>query len=164
MRRLIMNATLRWMIALTAMLLTGQGLCASAMGVCAGSVEQDRKVMAAVQASGAAHDGFTVEEVHFGTAVMREYIAPTGVVFAIDWKGMIHPDVTQLLGSVTEAYLGDLLRVPAQPKRRKVGVEADEIVLQKWGQPGEPHGRAYVPDLAPQGVKVDRMWLEWPAA
>ncbi len=159
-----MNRWLRWTFIFIAALLVCQGVCTSVIGACAHSAEADRKVMAAVQAANTVRDGYTVKEIHFGAAMMREYIAPTGVVFGIDWKGMIHPEVTQLLGSFTGAYLDDLLRIPDQPRRLKVDVEPEEIVVKTWGRPGDVHGRAYVRDLAPQGVRVDRMWLGWPAA
>ncbi len=155
-----MDARLKWTITFIAALLVVQGLCTSVIGACAGSTQQDKKVMEAVRATSTVRDGYTVEEIHYGAAVMREYITPTGVVFGIDWKGMIHPDVTQLLGSFTDAYLEDLLQAPGQSKRLKIVVEAEEIVVRRWGQPADPHGRAYAPDLAPQGVKIDQMWLE----
>jgi len=156
-----MNASLRWAIIFAAVLLIGQGLCTSVMAVGDGSAGQGESIMAAVRASRSVCDGYTVEEIRYGAAIMREYVAPTGVVFGIDWKGMIHPDVTQLLGSFAGTGPEEALRAPGPPK---IDTEAEDVVIQKWGQPDDPHGRAYAPDLAPQGVKIDKMWLSWPAA
>ncbi len=156
-----MKTVSRWVITAAAVLLVGQGFYASVMD-CAGAAEKDNDVEAVHRAGHAVHDGYRVEEIRYGAAMMREYITPTGVIFGLDWKGMIHPDVTDLLGSIAGTH-PEGPADPGQAKKSKTDTEAEEVVIQKWGQPDDPHGRAYAPDLAPQGVKPDRMWLDWPA-
>jgi len=150
-----MNTWMRWTIALVAGLLVGLGLSSSTIDRCGDSAEG--KITAA-RAAGTIHDGYTVQEIRYGAAVIREYVAPSGVVFGIDWRGMVHPDAQRLLGSFTNACPEDSSWIPGQG-RRKVRVEAKDDVIRKWGPPTDLHGRAYAPRLTPPGINVDKMWL-----
>ena len=109
------------------------------------STREEREVIAAVRAGSTVCCGYTVREIHFGKAAMREYIAPSGVVFGVDWEGMVQPDITRLLGSFADAYLEDLLQGPGEPKNLGVKIETEDIVVQKWRPPGDVCGRAMSP-------------------
>jgi hypothetical protein len=137
--------------------LVGQEAFSMVKGNCAESIGSSREVIEPLSAAGAARDGYVVREIRYGAAAMREYITPSGVVFGIDWKGMIRPAVNQLLGSVTNGNPEDL------PRQMKGGGRTEDIVVQKWGSPAEPQGRAYMPELAPAGIKMEHIWLPWPA-
>jgi hypothetical protein len=101
--------------------------------------------------------GYEVREIHYGQALMREFVTPSGVVFALDWDGMIKPDVEHLLGSSPDERLRDLLPIPGESKLRSHIPERD-IVRRRSGTPDDPHGRAYVPYLVPPGVKMEEAW------
>jgi hypothetical protein len=148
-----MKTRFRWKITLLVafLLLLGQGFSVCVRGNCADSAEKDREIIAAIRAASTVCYGYTVREIHYGKATMREYIAPSGVVFGIDWKGMVQPDITHLLGSFADAYLEDLLQVPCQRRNLRIGIESENIVVRKWGPSGDVRGCAYVPGLVPPG-------------
>ena len=101
--------------------------------------------------------GYTVREIHYGRALMREFIAPSGVVFALDWKGMPRSDVKGLLGSSADERLEDLLPIFGR-RDSATGVSERDIIWEKSGPPGDFQGRAYVPCLVPSGVTIGDVW------
>lgn len=84
--------------------------------------------------------------------VVREYVSPAGKVFAISWQGPATPDFRQLLGP----YFDQLQR--AQAKRNGRGpllIDQPGLVFHSGGHMRAFAGRAYIPDLVPQGVNPD---------
>jgi len=88
---------------------------------------------------------------------VREYISASGVVFGVAWNGLIHPDLTQLLGSYAGEYQEVLQQTKRKAGRRSIRVTTGHIVVEKWGHIRNLQGRAYIPALIPQGVTVDEI-------
>jgi hypothetical protein len=87
-----------------------------------------------------------------GVAI-KEYVAPTGKVFAVGWQGQHIPNLRQLLGSYFEQYSRALAS-----SRRGHGplfVQLPGLVVQSSGHTRAFVGRAYVPQMFPEGVKVE---------
>jgi hypothetical protein len=76
----------------------------STLGEPANSVASDRKAFSAVQRATATRKGYTVQEFESDANVVREYITRSGIVFAVAWNGLSHPDLTSLLGSYVGEY------------------------------------------------------------
>ena len=74
------------------------------MGESTDSVASDETALVAKRASKTDRNGYTVQELRSDSVTLREYVAPTGVIFAIAWNGLIHPDLTPLLGSYAGEY------------------------------------------------------------
>jgi len=129
----------------------------AALGGPVDSLESDRKVLSAVYGSTAVKSACTVRKIVSDATTLNEYISPSGRVFGITWKGLAHPDLTQLLGSYAEEYQNAMRQVPRQPGGRYIRVNTNRIVVEKWGHMRNLQGRAYVPDLIPQGVSVDEI-------
>lgn len=96
-----------------------------------------------------------VHELHSPTGtVVREYVSPSGTVFAVAWEGPWLPDMRQLLGSHFEEYMR---AVQAQSSgrvgRRPIAIELPGLVVHMTGHPRSYAGHAYVPEMVPQGVK-----------
>ena len=127
------------------------------LGESADSVESDRKALSAVRRATTARAGYTVHEVVSDANTVREYISSSGVVFAIAWNGLSHPDLSPLLGSYTGEYRHALRQTPRKPGRRSLQVKAKGVVVEKWGHMRNLQGRAYVPALIPPGVSVDEI-------
>jgi hypothetical protein len=127
------------------------------LGGAADSVESDRRALFAVRGGTTVHNSYSVEEIDYGGTALREYVSPDGIVFAIAWNGIRHPDLTALLGSYSGPYNKALQKTPCQPGARHLSLKADGVVVQKWGHVRNLQGRAYVPDLIPPGVALDEI-------
>lgn len=138
-------------------LMAAAGPVQAALGESVDSVASDQTALAAKRVSQMVGNGYTVQELRSDSVTLREYVAPTGIVFAIAWNGLIHPDLTSLLGSYVGEYRSALQHVPRQHGSRHRKVETDQIVVEKWGQMRNLQGRAYVPALIPSGVSIDEI-------
>ncbi len=87
-----------------------------------------------------------------GTTV-REYASAGGAVFAVTWDGPTLPNLRQLFGAFFQQYLdasqgGGLgAQVVRQPG----------LVVYSGGHMRAFHGRAYLPQLQPQGVSAESL-------
>jgi hypothetical protein len=136
--------------------LTGS-IAMAALGECADSVISDRKNFSAVQRAPITRNGYTIQEFQSGANVVREFISPTGVVFAVAWNGLSHPDLTTLLGNYLDEYREALRQTPRERGRRQFKVKTNGVVVEKWGHMRSVHGRAYIPALIPSGVSIDEI-------
>lgn len=127
------------------------------LGQSADSVESDRIALSAGRGGITAQNGYTVQEIDQDGTTVREYVSLSGIVFAVAWNGMRHPDLTALLGTYTDQYRKALQTTPRQPGARHLSVRADGVVVEKWGHVRDLRGRAYVPDLIPTGVDIDEI-------
>jgi hypothetical protein len=130
--------------------------CASAtLGESSTSTEVDRASMSATLRM-LPSPKYTVHEIQTpsGTTV-REYVSPAGTVFAVAWHGPLMPDLRQALGSYfdryTEAAKG------AQGAHRHLAIREADLVVQSNGHMRAFSGRAYLPQLLPQGVTVEEI-------
>jgi len=119
------------------------------------SVAADRRALAAKPGAHTDLGGFTVETVMTGAATVREYVATSGMVFAIAWSGLAHPDLGPLLGSYQADYRDALQQAKRTPGRRRAQLQAGRLVVERWGHMRDLHGLAYAPALVPPGVAVD---------
>ncbi len=143
-------------LGLTAAMLA-PGNSQATLGESADSIAADQKALLAVRPSTTVRNGYTVQEVRSDAVTLREYISPAGIVFAIAWNGLIHPDLTPLLGSHAGEYEKSLRQTPHQPGRRHLRVKTNQVIVEKWGQMRNLQGRAYIPALLPPGMSVDEI-------
>ncbi|QSV45306.1 DUF2844 domain-containing protein [Geobacter benzoatilyticus] len=129
----------------------------AALGERATPVSAARKASAASQTTTAASSGYTVQEIKTGATNVREYITPSGIVFAVTWKGVSHPDLTPILGSYTSGYRQALGQAKRMRGQRRSMVSSDKVVVEKWGHMRNLQGKAYVPSLIPNGVNIDEI-------
>ena len=125
------------------------------LGESADSVDSDTRILSAVRGATTARDGYTVHEVSSGATTVREYVSPAGTVFAVAWNGLAHPDLTLLLGAYAGEYENALQQTPRKRGQRTLRVQANRVVVEKWGHIRNLQGRAYAPDLIPPGVSID---------
>src|SRR5438105_15859477 len=75
----------------------------AALGADASSVARDREALkGALTVTPAV--GYEIHELKISTGVVREYLAPGGLVFAVRWPGRRAPDLRQLLGAYFARY------------------------------------------------------------
>ena len=90
--------------------------------------------------------------------VVREYVSPDGRVFGVAWQGLFMPDLHQLLGSYLQQYSAAVEQEHAKgPGRRPLSIHQPGLVVETSGRMRAYYGRAYVPDMVPQGVKAEEV-------
>jgi hypothetical protein len=144
------------LVVSVAVLVTSRSTLA-ALGGPADSVESDRRALHALRGGTTVNDSYSVQEMDYDGTALREYVSSDGIVFAITWNGIRHPDLTTLLGSYVKSYNEALQKTPFQPGARRLSLKADGVVVEKWGRVRSLHGRAYAPDLIPPGVALDEI-------
>jgi Protein of unknown function (DUF2844) len=99
---------------------------------------------------------YTVEQISTprGEAI-KEYLSPSGTVFAVTWRGPRPPDLSQLLGSYFAEYQTAV--ASRRPQRGHLRVQSPNLVVEGSGHVRDLRGRAYDPTLLPAGVNVDEI-------
>jgi hypothetical protein len=154
-----MKSTLGIMICLG--LFAASLLCSSAayatLGEKATSVEADRKALSAVKRTLTAHENYQVQEMVSDANTVREFLRPDGVVFAVAWNGLSHPDLSTILGTYNAPYRQAKKSMARRHGQRRAKVQGDDVVVETWGHMRNLQGRAYVPSLVPEGVDIDEI-------
>ena len=86
-----------------------------------------------------------------GTRV-REFVSPTGRVFAVTWQGASLPDLRQLLGAFFERYVTADNALGAGAASRVI--DQPDFVVHAGGHLRAFVGRAYLPAAMPPGVAL----------
>ncbi len=97
---------------------------------------------------------FSIHEMTVASGVsVRQYVSPSGKVFAVSWEGPARPNLRQLLGS----YFDRVSAAAQSPNRRRgpLFIQEPGLVYQQGGHMRFLHGKAYIPELVPQGVDID---------
>jgi len=102
---------------------------------------------------------FTLHEIKASTGtVVKEYASPTGKVFAITWRGRFIPNMQQLLGSYYQQFAdAAAAQRAARPGHRPLDIQQPGLVVQNGGHMRSYFGKAYVPEMLPQGVTKDEI-------
>lgn len=123
----------------------------AALGGDAASIQQDASHFKA-QVRLTQKQAYAVHEMQTsGGATVREYVSPAGKVFGVAWQGPVIPDLQQLLGS-------SYARFTAAAQGRKgvrgpLTINESGLVLQSGGHMRAYIGKAYIPEMLPEGVQ-----------
>lgn len=102
--------------------------------------------------------GYAVVEIHDARGdVVRKFVAPGGVIFAVAWRGPAVPDLHALLGSRFAAFHRALVAQQSQRPRRRgpLYVAVDDLVVQNSGHMRAFAGRAWLTDALPRGLSAE---------
>lgn len=147
----------RILLALSAAALATAQPARAALGETTDSAAPQEHPVAVTQrwTSGGGH--YSIRESVSDSTTVREYLSARGVVFALAWDGLTHPDLSRLLGSYAAEYHDAMQAAPPTPGRRCHEVKTDRLVVEKWGHMRHLQGRAYATLLVPAGVSVDEI-------
>lgn len=142
-----------WLTSLALFLLAAAVPAAAALGEDAISVPADQKQMAAtLEITSAAK--FAVHQLELPSgSVVRQYVSPAGMVFAVSWQGPSLPDLRQVLGRYFSQYSETLSNQGAGNGRGMIQLPG--LVVQIGGRMRAFFGRAYVPQMLPRGVLAE---------
>jgi len=122
----------------------------AALGGDAASVSADQAAFNAGQEI-ADHGSYSVYTLTTPAGLtVREYLAATGGVFAVAWKGPMLPNLRQLLGGYYARYV-------STPRTHRGGhghraLRQSDLVVESSGHMRAFFGRAYLPQALPAGV------------
>lgn len=88
-------------------------------------------------------------------ATIREYVLPSGIVFAVTWSGPRVPDLRELFGSHFQSYRDEIEARPAG--RGPVRIERADLIVEAGGRMRAFRGRAWLPQRLPAGMTVDEI-------
>jgi hypothetical protein len=130
----------------------------AALGATTASIEPDRISMKG-QLRSRSGAGYSVEEIATASGtVVREYVSPAGVVFAVSWSGPAMPNLQQTFGSYfTQFQAAVQARRAEQPALRghnHLEIRTPSLVVHAMGHMRHYFGVAYVPSLLPTNVSV----------
>lgn len=104
-------------------------------------------------------DAFALHEIRSASGTMiREYVNPSGTVFAVAWDGPWLPDLRQVLGEYFDRYQSAMRsRQRARAGRGAFVINESGLIVQMSGHPRAFTGRAYLPALLPPGVQPESL-------
>jgi hypothetical protein len=117
------------------------------------SVQSDQaKMQGSLRTS--SNNSYTVHELQAPTGVaVKEYVSPSGKVFAVTWQGPFHPDLRQLLGPYFDQFAQAEQAQHAQRHGHgPVSIQQAGLVVQISGHMKSFSGKAYIPQMLPAGI------------
>jgi hypothetical protein len=94
---------------------------------------------------------YSVHEIQTSTgSTVREFVSPAGTVFGVAWHGPWNPDLQQILGQYFDQYAQAVQNKRAG--RGPVSIRQEGLVVEAGGHMRSFSGRAYLPQMLPQGV------------
>jgi hypothetical protein len=127
------------------------------LGDTVASVQADRVSMKG-QLRTRSEPGYSVQEITAANGVLvREFVSPSGVVFAVSWSGPAMPDLQQTLGTYFAQYRRTVAAQRAARQRaghHHVEIRAPSLVVHAGGHMRQYFGMAYVPSLVPQNLSI----------
>ena len=134
------------------------GPARAALGAGVASVHEDQLRLAGTRTQ-SIHAYHQVHEIVMADGSrIREFISPSGVVFAVSWSTRFKPDLQALLGTYHAEYdaaAREALRRPGI--RRQLSVQHSDFVLETSAHLNHFTGRAWVPSLTPGGLAADAL-------
>ena len=151
------GSTLSVALAVGVLLLGGEAMvpAQAGLGQTAASVQADRTSMKG-QLRATSEPGYSVQEITAANGVVvREYLSPAGVVFAVRWSGPVTPDLQQTLGSYFTQFQTAVKTQRATHQRtghHHLEIHAPSLVVHAGGHMRQYFGFAYVPSLLPSNI------------
>ena len=128
---------------------------AATLGEDVRSVAADQaQLEAALEITGAAKFSLHQLRLPSGT-VVREYVSPSGMVFAVTWRGPVPPDLQQVLGRFFDDFAAAVRTQDAGSGARRV--QAAGLVAQSGGHMRAFFGRAWLQPMLPRGVLAEEI-------
>jgi len=116
------------------------------------SVEEDRlSVHGAVTVQ--VREGYQVHEIVASGRTIKEFALPDGTIFAISWRGVSQPDLSQFLGGYFDEFRAAEAKGEKDHGRKRKTIQSQHIAVEKFGHMRDVRGRAYISSLMPAGLK-----------
>jgi Protein of unknown function (DUF2844) len=126
------------------------------LGATSASIEADRASMKG-QVRSRSEAAYSVEEITAASGtVVREFVSPSGVVFAVSWYGPSMPNLQQTFGTYFTQFQAAVQARRAQASQFRghnhLEIDTPSLVVHALGHMRQYFGVAYVPSLMPPSV------------
>jgi hypothetical protein len=143
----------------------------AALGESEDTIENDRKAISGVAippsptshpfstlTTGGTNDAYHTQIIQTDAYTLTEYINEKGIIFGMAWRGIAHPDLSQLLGGYFDEFRAAQAHtevIKGQHTHRLV--QGSHVTIEKNGHMRAFRGRAYLLDLIPKSVGLDEI-------
>lgn len=100
---------------------------------------------------------YIVNERSYHSIQIKEYVRNDGIVFAVTWSGIGHPDMQEILGSFHGSYESSQSRLKLSRHTRSFAIKEADLVVKRFGHLRNLRGQAYVPSLLPSGFDLGEL-------
>ncbi len=97
---------------------------------------------------------YNIQESIVNGITVREFVLPSGVVFAVTWRGIKHPDLSQVLGNYHAEYEKLNNQKVKAVGRAPIHVSSSKVSVKMSGHMRDVRGEAYDPSLLPAGFSI----------
>jgi hypothetical protein len=126
------------------------------LGIALATVEADVAKMKG-QARATPVAGYTMSEITLPSGtVVHEFVSSEGKVFAVSWRGMAVPDLSQTLGTYFTEYKVAARTAP-HASHHNLTVQQTDLVVRTGGHMRNWYGQAYVLSLLPPNFSLDEI-------
>ena len=145
-------------IILSSVLLLSAGSAHAVLGEKISSKQMAAKAQTSAKATARSANGSwsSISEVLDGSNV-KEFMDSNDVIFAVTWSGAVAPDLSALFGTYFQEYTDakKSLRATRAMNRQGISLQTSKLRVDQGGHGHSVHGRAWIPDLMPAGVKPE---------
>ena len=128
------------------------------LGDTAASVEADRVSMKGQLRAPRSAPGYSVQEITAANGTdVREFVSPSGVIFAVSWNGPAMPNLQQTLGTYFAQYQAAVKTQRTTGQRgghHHLEIRSPSLVVHVGGHMRQYFGLAYAPSLLPPNVSI----------
>jgi hypothetical protein len=106
------------------------------------------------------NETYSVHEIVASNGItVREYASSAGKIFAVAWQGQFFPDLQQLLGRYFDQFSQESKNrnISTVRIRGPLMIQQPGLVVQSNGHMRAYSGRAYIPDMVPQGMNIEEI-------
>ena len=130
-------------------------IAAAALGEPESSIQGDvAKFQGSVNS--AEHLTYRVHEITLPSGtVVREFVAQSGAIFAVAWRGPTVPNLRQALGKYFDSYVAAAKATSL--RQRHLDIAQPDLVVHAMGHMRAFSGIAYMPQAIPSGVNVGEL-------
>jgi hypothetical protein len=101
---------------------------------------------------------YTTSTSQLEDAIITEYLNSSRQVFAVTWVGTFHPDESKIFGaSYLDNYNQNEKLAHIRGQRNSLQIKNSNLVVKKSGHMGDLRGKAYDPNLVPNGLDINEI-------
>jgi hypothetical protein len=116
------------------------------LGEKAGSLTSEATTLKVAKRAGAQTSKYSIVEMQLPNSLVREYVAPSGDIIAVSWKGTHPPHLKLILGKYYQHFQNAVQNRGRLQRRAPFTISNSEITMVSIGRPHHFSGKAILPN------------------